>query len=111
MTRTGGPLLQARVSRSGTTVTVRLRGELDLATAGELRSCLAPVIGSQPPPVKVVLDLEAVTFLDASGIAALLTARRALDAHGGRLVLRSPSRLVRRVMRVLDLEGVLPVEG
>lgn len=110
MSRRGSAALQARVSRSGETAVVTLRGELDLATAGDLRDCLAPVVRSEPVPAQVVLDVADLTFLDASGISALLTVQRALAARGGRLVLRSPSSLVRRVVRVLDLDKVLPFE-
>ena len=91
-------------------MTVALSGELDLATADTLRSCLAPLVQGPSSPERLVLDLRDLTFLDASGISSLLVVQRALDSQGGRLVLRSPSRLVRRVVKVLDLEQVLPVE-
>lgn len=109
MPATGGPVLDSRVSREGTTVVVALSGELDLATAPRLRSCLAPIVTAQTAPMQLVLDLSELRFLDASGISALLTVQRALAARGGRLALRSPSRLVRRVVKVLDLDGLLPV--
>jgi ABC-type transporter Mla MlaB component len=45
------------------------------------------------------LDLQAVTVLDAAGVAALLDARRVLEAPtGGTLVLRA-NRLVCRALR------------
>ena len=110
MSRTGSAAIRTCVSRSGSTVTVSVAGELDLATAGQLRSCLAPLVSSDPPPATLVLDLAELAFLDASGISALLAVQRRLAAHGGRVVLRSPSALVRRVLRVLDLDQVLPVE-
>ena len=110
MPGTGGPALHTLVSRAGSTVTVALQGELDLATAASLRSCLSPLVQGEPAPDRLVLDLRDLTFLDASGISALLTVQRALDRRGGTLVLRSPSRLVRRVVKVLDLEQALPVE-
>lgn len=105
-----GAGLCAQVSRSGSSATVTLTGELDLATAGELRRRVADLVVGQSPPDVLVLDLAGLTFVDAAGISALLSAQRAVTAYGGQLVLRSPSRLVRRVVRVLDLERVLPVE-
>lgn len=89
---------------------VALSGELDLATADTLRSCLGPLVQGASAPDRLVLDLSDLSFVDASGISALLVVQRALDSRGGTLVLRSPSRLVRRVMKVLELEQVLPVE-
>ena len=109
MPPTGGPALGTRVLSEGERVVVALSGELDLATAPQLRSCLAPLVTSPTAPQELVLDLSELCFLDASGISALLTVQRALAARGGRLALRAPSRLVRRVVKVLDLDGLLPV--
>ena len=105
-----GTTLDTSVSRSGGTVTVTLAGELDLATADGLRTRLVELGSADPAPERVVLDLSALDFLDASGISALLAGQRAVSQRGGCLVLRSPSRLVRRVVKVLDLDHVLPVE-
>lgn len=104
-------LLRVRVARErgGATVVV-LVGELDLATAGGLRTRLATLAQADPPPSVVVLDLAGLDFVDASGISVLLSAQRALAGRGASLVLRSPSRMVRKVLRLLDLDGVLQVE-
>ena len=110
MTGTEGPALGMRTSRSGRTTTVSISGELDLATAGELARGLATAVRATPPPERLVLDVAGLDFMDAAGISAVLTAQRALAAGGGVLVLRSPNRLVRRVVKVLELEDVLPVE-
>lgn len=58
----------------------------------------------------VVLDLAGLDFVDASGISVLLSAQRALAARGSSLGLRAPSRMVRKVLRLLDLDAVLQVE-
>ena len=85
------------VTEGGATC-LRLRGELDAATAVELGEHVA---AATSPEVQV--DLGGVTFLDSSGLAALLEAHRRLAAEHRRLVLldRSPV-----VQRVLDLAGV-----
>ena len=103
------PALRATVRRArGRTVLV-LEGELDLATRDEVRSCLREIAAGRAG--RVVVDLAGVTFADAAGVGALLAGKRAVDAAGGTLVLASPSRLVRRVLRLLQLEDALPVEG
>ena len=111
MSAASGPALHADVSRDGGCVLVTLAGELDIATAGPLRRQLAGVVADDPPPARLVVDAAALGFVDAAGIAVLLGAQQALAARGGELLLRSPSRLVRRVVSVLELEGVLLVEA
>lgn len=111
MPTSDGPALRVSVVRTGGTAVVTLRGELDLATGDALRARLAEVTGTAPPPARLVLDVAGLAFVDAAGIAVLLGAQRALARTGGTVSLRSPSRLVRRVVRVLQLGHLLPVEG
>jgi anti-anti-sigma factor len=68
------------------------------------------VVRADPAPQRVVLDVSRLGFVDAAGVSVLLTAQRAVAAGGGELVLRSPSRIVERVVKVLQLEHLLPVE-
>jgi len=67
---------------------LRLAGPLTAATAPQFRARVRNVV--QRGHARVMVDLQAVTGLDAAGIAALLDARRALLAQaGGTLVLRT----------------------
>jgi anti-anti-sigma factor len=76
---------------------VRPRGELDLATAGELRDALAAVDGP------LTLDLSALRFVDTSGLRLVLEvtdqARR-----GGRAFAVVPG--VPAVQRLFEVAGV-----
>jgi anti-anti-sigma factor len=67
---------------------LRLTGPLTAATAPQLRARVRNAV--QRGHARVLVDLQAVTGLDAAGIAALLDARRTLLAQaGGTLVLRT----------------------
>jgi anti-anti-sigma factor len=67
---------------------LRLAGPLTAATAPQFRARVRDAV--QRGDARVVLDLQAVTGLDAAGIAALLDVRRVLEAQaGGTLVLRA----------------------
>ena len=81
---------------------VRVAGEIDLATAPELRQRLEAVIAAGI--CNLDLDLSDVTFLDSRGLVALLEVRR--DLHERRLRLRvlNPSQ---PVLRLFTLRGVL----
>jgi anti-sigma B factor antagonist len=67
---------------------VRLAGPLTAVTAPALRKRVGQV--ARDGHARLLIDLEAVTVVDAAGIAALLEARRVLEAQtGGTLVLRA----------------------
>jgi anti-anti-sigma factor len=67
---------------------LRLAGPLTTATAPQLRARVRNAV--QRGQARVMVDLQAVTGLDAAGIAALLDAHRTLLAQpGGTLVLRT----------------------
>jgi anti-anti-sigma factor len=77
---------------------VSLRGELDMATAVGLEDWLVEVSGST-----VVVDLDQLTFMDSSGIAALIGARNRMIEKGDALVLTRPKENVRRVFGITGL--------
>ena len=84
--------------------TVQLRGELDIATIGRVRRSLARAVASSTSDA-VVVDLEAVTFLDAGTVEALLTARDEARAAGRQLVLSGVSPTIHRVLRLFGVES------
>jgi anti-anti-sigma factor len=83
--------------------TALLVGELDMAYTDSLAAAVTPLVEQ---PGDVVVDLEHLSFIDSSGLLALLrTADRISD---GRLVLRNPSEAVRRVLDLVELADVSP---
>jgi anti-anti-sigma factor len=76
---------------------VRLAGPLTALTAPALRTRLREAVRNGQ--ARMLIDLESVTAVDAAGIAALLEARRVLEAQpGGTLVLRA-NPVVRRALK------------
>ena len=74
---------------------LRLMGDIDLEAADELVRVATAVEGE-----RIVLDVQAVAFIDSSGLDALLRIHR---QRVGALVLRNPPP---GVSRVLDLAGL-----
>ena len=63
-----------------------------------------------PPPVRrIVVDADQLAFVDASGLAPLLAARRRLGE--GSLRLRHARPPVLRVLRLLDLATVFGLDA
>ncbi|MGH2681387.1 MAG: STAS domain-containing protein [Actinomycetota bacterium] len=71
----------------------RLEGELDMATADDLTQLLRASTDNDP----LVLDFSGVSFMDSSGLRALLEG----PANGNaRLVILNPTPQVRRVLDI-----------
>src|ERR1700759_90169 len=75
-------------------VTVVVAGEIDIVTSVRLNRELLEVLHRDPPPRLVAVDLHEAPFMDTSGLAVLLSARRVAEESGSRLFVRSPSRAI-----------------
>jgi len=81
-----------------------ISGEVDMASAHEIDAVVAVVAGWKET-TDVVVDLASVTFIDSSGIAALLRCRQELDDTGiGFNVIGAQG----MPLNVLRITGVLP---
>lgn len=94
------PRLELSLDVDGALVLV---GEIDSYTAPDLSGRLA-----DDPPIDV-LDMAGVTFIDSSGLRALVEAHRARVDRDARLVLRAPSAAVQRLLEISGLAGHLDV--
>lgn len=87
---------------------VQLRGEIDTYTALQLRDRLADLIDNGHR--EIVLDLAQIDFLDSTGIWTIVRAHKRLTSHGGRLVLRSVSPSLRRLLDVTGVPELVIIE-
>jgi anti-sigma B factor antagonist len=90
-------------------VVLRVVGELDLATVAVLRDAVdsIPLIGVR----LLVLDVTHLSFISAAGIRVALDAQHRLARSGGRLVLRGPNALMRRVLQAAGLDDQFEIDG
>lgn len=105
--------LDVAVQRHGvSTLVVEVAGELDLATAPTLKQHLEPYDGltrTDAHPQAIVYHLANLSFIDATGLTALLTA---VDGHGpSTITVRQPSPQVRRLLGLVGLESMIETEG
>ena len=86
-------------------VVVSLTGELDGHHAGRLRTLLAEqLLGG---PGSLVLDLTGLSFIDSSGLAALIATDKGTRRAGTALVLAAPQPAVRKVLSLTGIDAVL----
>jgi anti-sigma B factor antagonist len=102
--------MQISVQTSGANeTTLVISGELDVATATDLRSAGEQALADGSPTL--IVDLEAVTFLDSSGLGALIALRNASLAAERSFSLRRPSPRVNKVLELSGLTDVFDVAG
>jgi anti-anti-sigma factor len=89
----------------GCCVTVRLTGEVDIASVDDLRAATREA-ANRDGAVHLILDCEHLSFLDSSGVKALLEAHDAFDT---KVVLVRPRRVVTRVFEVTGLTQLFTV--
>jgi anti-sigma B factor antagonist len=102
------PLLRVTPQPSGRGLQLALEGELDLATTPILEHSLedAERDGEQV----VALDLTELSFVDASGLKAILNAhRRAIRRGGPGLSLLNPSDDIRRLLELTAIDLTIEV--
>ena len=96
-----------RLCANGVHVTVR--GDIDVHTAPLLRRTLGEVVAQGEE--RVVVHLDAVSFMDSSGLGALVAAHRAQTAGGGRFELVCELPRLLRLLAITGLDRVFTVNG
>jgi anti-anti-sigma factor len=97
--------LDLQIEHSDGRANVALRGELDLGTAGRLERCLADLLERREP---VRLDLRELTFMDSTGLCALLKAREQAQATDWTLTMVRPEGQALTTLRQSGAERLLP---
>lgn len=80
---------------------LQVGGEIDVATAPRLRELLLKLVNDQR--YSIVVDLEAVDFIDSTGLGVLIGARKRVRLHDGdvKLICTEP-----RIVKVFEITGL-----
>jgi len=84
---------------------LELEGELDVASAPEFRRVVGSLLGVGCR--RVVVDLAGTTFLDSSGLGALVWASHRLHAAGGVLEVINAGERIAQMMRITGVDRLL----
>jgi anti-sigma B factor antagonist len=99
-------LLSVDISAEESATRLDVAGELDVSTVDQLREALEQ-LGVEGAELR--LDLGGVTFMDSSGIRALMEADAAARANGHTLSITRPSRQVRRILEAVGVWDEMPI--
>jgi anti-sigma B factor antagonist len=100
------PLAVERRSEDGVEL-VLVEGEVDIATASKLISVLNSSVAEAIK--SVVVDLTHVGFMDSTGLALLINARRRLSLRRKGFAVVCPPVQLRRVFEITDMIDTLHV--
>jgi anti-sigma B factor antagonist len=87
-------------------VLVTVAGEVDIATAPRLQDRLAALAATGRP---LIVDLDRVTFIDASGLGVLARVASQARAQGASLHAVCARHLVRRLFAITGLDRQVPL--
>lgn len=85
---------------------VSVTGELDVATAPDLRAALAQAVGTYQ---RITVDLSGLGFCDCTGLGALVAAARTAKAQGAEVRLRAVPRFLVRLLRLSHTDGAFSI--
>jgi anti-sigma B factor antagonist len=90
------------------TVVVLLGEQLDAGNAKDFKRDIAALL---EPRGKVVFDLARLQFVDSSGLGAILSCLRQLNAGGGDLKLCGMSKPVRALFELVRMHKIFDIYG
>ena len=101
-------MLSVRVQRSNGGAVMWLSGELDMATAPELRQAIVAAVADGA--TDLVLDLSEVSFCDSVGLGIIVGGLKRARSQGGDLRLRAvPARLA-ETLALTGLDRAITIE-
>ncbi len=100
--------LTVEETRTSSEAILVLTGEIDMATAGELKAAADRSL--RTPTSRVVLDFAGVTFCDSQGLSTLISLNRQVSAAGSQLVLVNIGDFMGRLLEITGLRAAFEVE-
>jgi anti-sigma B factor antagonist len=84
-----------------------LEGEIDLHVSPEVAESLRTMIAKKQKVI--VVDLTKVTYLDSSGLAALIEGMQKVQEYGGKFALAGAQESVQHIFEIARLDQVFQI--
>ena len=84
-----------------------LRGEIDLHVSPAVTQSLNAM--TEKKPERIVIDLSRATYIDSSGLAALILAMQKVEAYGGRFFLTGVHETMRSIFETSRLDQIFQI--
>jgi HptB-dependent secretion and biofilm anti anti-sigma factor len=87
---------------------VKLEGRFTFETHPAFKSCTQTLLNAEQVR-RVVLDMEGVSYMDASSLGMILLLRENTESRHLELALRRPSAAVRRLLEIVQFEKIFEI--
>ena len=84
-----------------------LEGEIDLHVSPAVTRSLNAM--TEEKPERIVIDLSYATYIDSSGLAALILAMQKVEAYGGRFFLAGVHETMRSIFETSRLDQIFQI--
>jgi len=84
-----------------------LEGEIDLHVSPNVTASLKLMIEKKPR--QLIVDLSRVTYIDSSGLAALIEGMQNVEQYGGKFVLAGLQETIRTIFEIARLDQVFQI--
>ncbi len=93
----------------GSTLKIKLRGEIDHHAAAVVRVNIDELIRTRAPKI-LLLDMSAVDFMDSSGLGLIMGRFSLIQASGGEMFILDPSPATERIMKLAGMERLVKIK-
>lgn len=101
--------LSVKTARTGDRQTLIVTGELAMAGVTELTAPAMDALADRGVR-SVVVDLAGVTFIDSTGIGALVSLHGTAGDVGAQLILRNPTARILEVLRIIHMDRTFLID-
>jgi anti-anti-sigma factor len=99
--------MQIRIKEEEGVAIFRISGEINIDTAGELKKSFKKIINNKTR--KVLLNFEAVDYIDSSGLASLIDLSKDLKSIQGIVFMSNISPKVSSILSITKLDKIFKI--
>lgn len=99
--------MEIKIENINNIIIVIPQGEIDMHNSPQLRKTLQEA--TKDNPANLLIDLEAVTYMDSSGLATLVEIFQSVQKNGKKLALSSPMDTVKNIFSITRLDEIFPI--
>jgi anti-anti-sigma factor len=104
-----GDVLYVETRQDGAGPIIIVVGEFDMTGTEVFWAHVSQAVEARP--VSITVEARGLTFVDSSGLAAMVRAREAATDAGVTFRVSEPSPPLRRIAEICGLEGLLRLDG